>query len=289
MRQFPGIIAMVMLILSFSLLLVNCNASKTETSESDSLKGQKDLTAKKITAIIETNYGNIELELWPDMAPKTVDNFIKLSKEGFYDNTYFHRVIPDFMIQGGDPNTKDKDRSNDGMGGPGYQFEDECYMIGEEMKGTINDEDAAMQVWTQLIVPYLEKEENPNQELLNIAQEVIEKQSPEAMYGKTIEWYQEVTGINTPVHKQILKSPVLYSYICMANAGSNTNGSQFFIVTKKEGTPWLNGRHTVFGKVVNGMDVVHMDVVHKIENLPRDGNDNPLEGNQAFINKIIIP
>ncbi|MBP9038434.1 MAG: peptidylprolyl isomerase [Candidatus Syntrophosphaera sp.] len=273
-----------MLILSFSLLLVNCNASKTETSESDSLKGQKDLTAKKITAIIETNYGNIELELWPDMAPKTVDNFIKLSKEGFYDNTYFHRVIPDFMIQGGDPNTKDKDRSNDGMGGPGYQFEDECYMIGEEMKGTINDEDAAMQVWTQLIVPYLEKEENPNQELLNIAQEVIEKQSPEAMYGKTIEWYQEVTGINTPVHKQILKSPVLYSYICMANAGSNTNGSQFFIVTKKEGTPWLNGRHTVFGKVVNGMDVVH-----KIENLPRDDKDNPLEGNQAFINRIVIP
>ena len=284
MRQFPGIIAMVMLILSFSLLLVNCNASKTETSESDSLKGQKDLTAKKITAIIETNYGNIELELWPDMAPKTVDNFIKPSKEGFYDNTYFHRVIPDFMIQGGDPNTKDKDRSNDGMGGPGYQFEDECYMIGEEMKGTINDEDAAMQVWTQLIVPYLEKEENPNQELLNIAQEVIEKQSPEAMYGKTIEWYQEVTGINTPVHKQILKSPVLYSYICMANAGSNTNGSQFFIVTKKEGTPWLNGRHTVFGKVVNGMDVVH-----KIENLPRDDKDNPLEGNQAFINRIVIP
>ena len=284
MRQFPGIIAMVMLILSFSLLLVNCNASKTETSESDSLKGQKDLTAKKITAIIETNYGNIELELWPDMAPKTVDNFIKLSKEGFYDNTYFHRVIPDFMIQGGDPNTKDKDRSNDGMGGPGYQFEDECYMIGEEMKGTINDEDAAMQVWTQLIVPYLEKEENPNQELLNIAQEVIEKQSPEAMYGKTIEWYQEVTGINTPVHKQILKSPVLYSYICMANAGSNTNGSQFFIVTKKEGTPWLNGRHTVFGKVVNGMDVVH-----KIENLSRDDKDNPLEGNQAFINRIVIP
>lgn len=218
------------------------------------------------------------------MAPKTVDNFIKLSKEGFYDNTYFHRVIPDFMIQGGDPNTKDKDRSNDGMGGPGYQFEDECYMIGEEMKGTINDEDAAMQVWTQLIVPYLEKEENPNQELLNIAQEVIEKQSPEAMYGKTIEWYQEVTGINTPVHKQILKSPVLYSYICMANAGSNTNGSQFFIVTKKEGTPWLNGRHTVFGKVVNGMDVVH-----KIENLPRDDKDNPLEGNQAFINRIVIP
>ncbi|HOT40290.1 MAG TPA: peptidylprolyl isomerase, partial [Candidatus Syntrophosphaera thermopropionivorans] len=70
----------------------------------------------------------------------------------------------------------------------------------------------------------------------------------------------------------------------MANAGPNTNGSQFFIVTKKDGTPWLNGRHTVFGKVVNGMDVVH-----KIENLPRDGNDNPLEGNQAFINKIIIP
>lgn len=284
MKQFPHIIATVMLVITVGFLMVNCHANNTETSNPDETKGQKDLTTKKITAIIETNYGNIELELWPEMAPKTVDNFIKLSKEGFYDGTYFHRVIPDFMIQGGDPNTKDKDRANDGQGGPGYQFEDECYMIGEEIKGTINDEDAAMQVWTQLIVPYLEGEENPNQELLNIAQEVIEKQSPEAMYGKTIEWYQEVTGINTPVHKQILKSPVLYSYICMANAGPNTNGSQFFIVTKKEGASWLNGRHTVFGKVAKGMDVVHT-----IEKLPRDKNDNPLEDNQAFINRVIIP
>ncbi|HNZ44725.1 MAG TPA: peptidylprolyl isomerase [Candidatus Syntrophosphaera thermopropionivorans] len=284
MKQFPGISAMIMLVLAFSLVLVNCNASKTESSESDALKGQKDLTVKKITAIIETNYGNIELELWPDMAPKTVDNFVKLSKEGFYDGTYFHRVIPDFMIQGGDPNTKDKDRSNDGMGGPGYQFEDECYIIGEEIKGMVNDEDTAMLVWDHLIVPYMQREENPKKELMDIAQEVVEKQSPEPMYGKTIEWYQTMTGISTPIHKQVLKSPVLYSYICMANAGPNTNGSQFFIVTKKDGTPWLNGRHTVFGKVVNGMDVVH-----KIENLPRDGNDNPLEGNQAFINKIIIP
>jgi peptidyl-prolyl cis-trans isomerase B (cyclophilin B) len=89
MKQFPGISAMIMLVLAFSLVLVNCNASKTESSESDALGGQKDLTAKKITAIIETNYGNIELELWPDMAPKTVDNFGKLSKEGFYVGTFF--------------------------------------------------------------------------------------------------------------------------------------------------------------------------------------------------------
>ena len=71
-------------------------------------------------AIIETKYGNIVIELLPDVAPKHVENFIKLSKDGFYDGTTFHRVIPGFMIQGGDPNSKDNDRSNDGMGGPGY-------------------------------------------------------------------------------------------------------------------------------------------------------------------------
>ena len=71
-------------------------------------------------AIIETKYGNIVIELLPDKAPKHVENFIKLSKDGFYDGTTFHRVIPGFMIQGGDPNSKDNDRSNDGMGGPGY-------------------------------------------------------------------------------------------------------------------------------------------------------------------------
>lgn len=143
-------------------------------------------------ATLKTNFGNIELELYGEDSPKTVENFVKLAKSGFYDNTKFHRVIPDFMIQGGDPNSRDDDWSNDGMGGPGYQFADE-FNSHKIVRGTL----------------------------------------------------------------------------AMANSGPNTNGSQFFIVTASA-TPWLDGRHTAFGKVLSGMDVVE-----KIENLPRNPNDHP--------------
>ncbi len=137
-------------------------------------------------AVLHTNHGPIELELHED-APKTVANFTKLAGEGFYDGLTFHRVIPDFMIQGGCPR-------GDGTGGPGYQFEDE-----------------------------------PNQ------------------------------------HR------VLRGAVAMANAGPNTNGSQFFIVTAEEAS-WLDGKHTVFGRVTGGMDVVDT-----ICGLPRDARDRPRE------------
>jgi len=136
-------------------------------------------------AIIETNHGPIHVELYPDDAPKTVDNFVKLANDGFYDRVVFHRVIPDFMIQGGDP-------TGTGSGGPGYAFEDE-----------FND------------------------------------------------------------HR------VERGALAMANAGPNTNGSQFFIVTTKA-APWLDGKHTVFGRVTDGMDVVDT-----ISELPRDARDKP--------------
>jgi cyclophilin family peptidyl-prolyl cis-trans isomerase len=137
------------------------------------------------SATLHTSEGKIELELYPDDAPKTVENFEKLSRDGFYEGVIFHRVIPDFMIQGGDP-------TGTGMGGPGYEFEDE-----------IND------------------------------------------------------------HR------VERGALAMANAGPGTNGSQFFIVTA-EATPWLDGKHTVFGRVTSGMDVVD-----RISQLDRDANDRP--------------
>ncbi len=156
----------------------------------------------------QTNYGDIELELYPEIAPKLVESFINLTKDGFYDGIYFHRVIPDFMIQGGCPNTKDGDRTTDGTGGPGYT-------------------------------------------------------------------------IDCEIHENSLKNE--YGYLSMANAGPNTNGSQFFIITNEQGTPWLDGRHTVIGKVIKGMDVAH-----KIENLPKDQRDNPLPEHQATIEKAIV-
>ena len=138
-------------------------------------------------ATLHTNHGAIELELFEEDAPKTVDNFVKLSKDGFYDGITFHRVIPDFMIQGGCPR-------GDGTGGPGYQFEDE-----------------------------------PNE------------------------------------HR------VERGALAMANSGPDTNGSQFFIVTT-EAAPWLDGKHTVFGRVADGMDVVD-----EIADVPRDAADRPRE------------
>jgi cyclophilin family peptidyl-prolyl cis-trans isomerase len=138
-------------------------------------------------ATLHTNHGSIEVELFDDDAPETVANFTKLARDGFYDGTIFHRVIPDFMIQGGDP-------TGTGTGGPGYQFDDEQNEHGVE-RGAL----------------------------------------------------------------------------AMANAGPNTNGSQFFIVTTEE-APWLNGKHTVFGRVTSGMDVA--DAISEVD---RDARDKPRE------------
>ena len=145
------------------------------------------------SAVIKTNRGEIEVSFFGAEAPKTVENFQKLSSAGFYTNTKFHRVIKGFMIQGGDPFTKDDSlKMQWGTGGPGYTFEDE------------------------------------------------------------INAHKIVRGV-----------------LAMANAGPGTNGSQFFIVTAGA-TPWLDGAHTVFGKVVRGMDVVDA-----IEGTPTGERDIP--------------
>jgi cyclophilin family peptidyl-prolyl cis-trans isomerase len=142
-------------------------------------------------AVFQTSLGEVEVAFFRAEAPQTVENFVRLAGSGFYDSTKFHRVIKDFMIQGGDPLSKDDAQmSRWGTGGPGYQFADEF-----------------------------------NKERL-------------------------VRGV-----------------LAMANSGPNTNGSQFFIVTA-QATPWLDGRHTVFGKVVKGMDVV--DKIEKVEVGERD-------------------
>ena len=167
---------------------------------------------------VHTNHGDFKLELFPEIAPKTVENFVTHAKNGYYNGVIFHRVIEDFMIQGGDP-------TGTGMGG-------------------------------------------------------------ESIYGRTFEDEFSREAFN------------LYGALSMANAGPNTNGSQFFIVTAKQvpaqmlkqlkdggwpeeiveesaiigGTPWLDHRHTVFGRVVEGMDVV-LD----IEGVKRNGQDRPLE------------
>jgi cyclophilin family peptidyl-prolyl cis-trans isomerase len=137
------------------------------------------------TATMNTSEGPIGIELFDEDAPKTVENFKKLAGQGFYDGVIFHRVIKDFMIQGGDP-------TGTGTGGPGYQFEDEFN-----------------------------------------------------------------------------HHPIVRGTLAMANSGPNTNGSQFFIVTARE-CPWLDGKHTVFGRVTEGMDVVD-----RIEAAKTGSHDKP--------------
>lgn len=157
-----------------------------------------------LQATITTDKGDIKLNLYPKNAPNTVANFVKLANQGFYNQTTFHRVISDFMIQGGDPLSKDDDPNNDGTGGPGYSFADE-----------INP-------WS-----------------LGLSDEQIQE-----LEAKGYQYREDLTSL-----------PNVVGAISMANAGPNTNGSQFFIITQQDQTH-LNGLHTVFGKVTDGMDMV---------------------------------
>jgi len=150
-----------------------------------------------MTTTMHTSEGAIEIELFPEDAPKTVENFVKLARDGFYDGLVFHRVIPDFMVQAGCPR-------GDGTGGPGYTFEDE-----------------------------------PNQ------------------HG------------------------VVRGALAMANAGPNTNGSQFFFVTA-QACPWLDGKHTVFGRITSGQEIAD-----RISTVPSDGRDRPLT--PVTIDRIDLP
>jgi len=192
------------------LLLAGCTPKSPEAAIGDSYQGSpQDFNATKTTEMttfnqtagpikgeqivtMETSKGTIKIQLFPQYAPKAVENFKGLIEKGYYDGLIFHRVIPDFMVQGGDP-------TGTGTGGEsvwGGKFEDEFSPNLENLRGTLS----------------------------------------------------------------------------MANSGPNTNGSQFFIVQKEGGTPWLDGRHTVFGQVFEGMDVVDA-----ITAVPRDAYDKPLE------------
>jgi len=166
----------------------------TETASPAAISYTAPASGQHTEATIKTSMGDIVIRFYDGDAPKTVENFVNLARKGFYNDTTFHRVIKDFMIQGGDPLSRNEDWALHGTGGPGYSFEDE---------------------------------------------------------------------INS--HKLVKGA------LAMANSGPNTNGSQFFIVTKQS-TPWLDGKHTCFGEVIRGMDVVD-----RIEKVKTNENDHPLE------------
>lgn len=203
-------ILMIVALGGLALLMTKINPA-TDTNNNINLKLETNKQQEKIMdtkktegVILKTNQGDIKIELFVDKTPKTVANFIKLAEAGFYDGVRFHRVIKDFMIQSGDPLSKDvANKSAWGTGGPGYKFEDEFAEGLSNVAGTIS----------------------------------------------------------------------------MANSGPNTNGSQFFINVNNNS--YLDGRHSVFGKVIEGIEIVN-----KIENTVTGPNDVPLE--DMIINSIEV-
>lgn len=252
---------------------------------SDAIKKLGELKGRPII-LMKTSEGTMKIELFNDLAPKTVENFTGLAfgakewknpktqvqeKKPFYDGLIFHRVIDNFMIQGGCP-------LGTGTGGPGYTFEDECYDMtnAKEIKGRISDDQTAQLVFEQVIAPYLQKTPSPDKNVISILQECQKARSAAPLKKFPIEYYLKITGRTEPLKERgVLKAPVEYGTLCMANSGPNTNGSQFFIVTKKDGCPWLNGKHTVFGKIIEGMDVA--EKIQKVKKLPGDKPADPIE------------
>jgi peptidyl-prolyl cis-trans isomerase A (cyclophilin A) len=205
-----------------------------------------------ISVTLKTNKGDIVIALDGTRAPMTVGNFVKLAKDNFYDGTTFHRVIADFMIQGGDPLSKDQaTRAQHGTGGPGYQFKDE-----------INAESYGLHT-TKLVDAI-----DPSQ---------VEQLQPQVR-DWSIKQFYEAQGYKYITTVQSL--PLQRGVLAMANSGPNTNGSQFFIITA-ESVPHLNGKHTPFGVVQQGMDVVMA-----IQAVPADDNNNPLE--PVVIQDIVV-
>ncbi len=194
MKIFNPLIIAVIVLLILSLPTVSPGEEEEEGSEETAI--EEEITATKEVVVIETRLGRIVLDLFPEDAPNHVANFKKLASEGFYDGTTFHRVIPGFIIQGGNPKSKDEDRSNDGTGGgPGYTIDAE-FNTKKHIRGTLS----------------------------------------------------------------------------MARAADDPNsaGSQFFICVARQAS--LDDKYTIFGQVIEGMDVVD-----KIVSLERDERDNPIE------------
>lgn len=231
-------------LLALGFLLVSCSkAPPTENEKPPAPVMEKrtppgfdgTLLSGVHTVVLHTSKGDITLDLDADAAPRTVTNFVVLARAGYYDGLTFHRAIPGFMIQGGDPN-------GDGSGGKsvfGPTFEDEINAASYGLdKKTIAEAAAGEPVPSQLV-------------------------------KLTIKQYYESQGY--AYTNKLVSLPMKRGSIAMANRGPRTNGSQFFIIVAPS-TPWLAGKHTVFGQVTNGMEIVDA-----IVNVERGEGDRPKE------------
>ncbi|MDD4319605.1 MAG: peptidylprolyl isomerase [Candidatus Peribacteraceae bacterium] len=229
---------------ALAFLLVSCSpsspapnggASSSSANSMPSVSFDGQILSGKHVVILRTSLGDITAELDADAAPKTVTNFVALAKSGYYDNLTFHRVIPDFMVQAGDPN-------GNGTGGRS--------VFGETFEDEINAKSYGLD----------------QKKLSGVAEP---GSLPSELKDLTVQQYFEQKGYVFDDKLQSL--PMKRGAFAMANRGPNTNGSQFFII-QADGTPWLEGQHTVFGQVTDGLDVLDAIVA-----TPRDASDKPVE------------
>lgn len=210
----------------------------------------EDLDSKLVT--LETNYGTIVLEVYPETAPNLTKRFLHLCKEGFYEGTYFHYVDPDFIIAGGDLYTKPGDLNTEKIEALDYLDDEICA--------------SALGLDTLLV------------EDSHLANHLPSHSPARNMTMKQLLMEQGYTFTDN-----LPSLPADYGHLAMVSNEPDANRSQFFIITSAEGTPWLNGKNTVIGKVKKGMDTVH-----KIENIPHNHNNIPLEDYRAVILEIKI-
>ena len=251
--------------LAFALLVflftLNTCGNKIPEAAPDRQPENPDPELSKFTSVvINTTMGDITVELYWNAAPRTCANFVKLAQDGFYDNIIFHRVINDFMIQTGCPN-------GTGTGGPGYTFPDE-----------MNADALGLSTAIAYESPYLQRD--LQQAMVKLAADIGIRNETEA--NKRMKEIEEIGAkLEKMTAKQIFQingytytadlasRPAVRASLAMANAGPDTNGSQFFINVAD--TPHLNGKHTVFGGVTEGMAVA--DAISKV---PRDPRDKPI-------------
>jgi cyclophilin family peptidyl-prolyl cis-trans isomerase len=207
---------------------------ESSSAAASAIKFDGKILTGKHTVVLKTSKGDITVELDADAAPMTVTNFVWLAKTGFYNGLTFHRVVPGFMIQGGDPN-------GDGTGGSS--------IFGPTFADEINAESYGLQ----------------NQTLKEVTGGQPLPSNLKGMENFTVKQFYEKQGYTYSTKFRSL--PMRRGAIAMANRGPNTNGSQFFIITADR-TPWLEGKHTIFGIVTAGMDVV--DAISNVERNPQD-------------------
>ena len=245
-------------------VVTNNSSNESEEPEEEAAEdssGEPEMQLKVDTdysATVKTNKGDIEIDLFEENAPLTVNNFVVLAEDGFYKDVIFHRVVEGFVIQGGDP-------TGTGTGGPGYAFKDE---INPDSLGLDKVKVSEATFLAGLYNPY-------DASTAGYSPNSLREHADDSLS----DFYDDAIGYDYDYSLESVKFGP--GVVAMANSGPNTNGSQFFVAVTSSSTTSLNGRHTVFGEVIDGMDVVD-----EISGVLVDQSDKPVD--DVVIERVTI-